>query len=405
MKYLLVLTDGMADYPLPELGGKTPLEYARTPNMDSLALVSIIGKVNTIPDSMPPGSDVANLSVMGYDPEKYYTGRSPIEAVSMGVDLGPEDLAFRCNLVTLSGEERYEDKTMLDYSSGEIDSQEAAVLIRALAAELAETHLDFHPGVSYRHLMVWRGAGDMHPVLTPPHDISDRVIGSYLPRGDGSGAITELMRRSWRLLETHPVNEARRARGLNPATSIWLWGQGHKPAVDSFQSRYGLKGSVVAAVDLVKGLGLSAGLKSVAVPGATGAIKTDFAAKARAAVDELKNGQDFVYMHIESPDECGHRGEALTKVWSIEQIDREVIGYIMSQMEQFDDFRLLITPDHPTPIILKTHSREPVPFLIFDKNHPVKPASPHFSEASAEQGPYIPEGFRLMDYFIRGSLD
>lgn len=404
MKYLLVLTDGMADYPVPELDGKTPLEYARTPNMDSLAGLSVLGKVNTIPDSMPPGSDVANLSVMGYDPEKYYTGRSPIEAISMGVSLEPEDLAFRCNLVTLSAEDVYASKTMLDYSAGEIESAEAAALIQSLAAELGEPQLEFHPGISYRHLMVWRGAGSLNPVLTPPHDISDRVIGPYLPGGDGASRLTSLMERSCQHLEAHPLNAQRREKGCRPATSIWLWGQGHRPALDSFYSRYGLKGSVVAAVDLVKGLGISAGLEAVKVPGATGAIKTDFAAKARAAINELKKGQDFVYMHIESPDECGHQGDALTKVWSIEQIDREVIGYIMSQLDLFDDFRLLITPDHPTPVALKTHSREPVPFLLYDRRHPAQPGADAFNERAAEGGLYVHQGFKLMDLFVRGSL-
>ncbi len=370
MKYLLILTDGMADYPVPGLDNQSPLESAQTPNMDTLARKSAVGRVNTIPDGMPPGSDVANLSVMGYDPQKFYTGRSPIEAVSMGVRLEPEDLAFRCNLVTLSPEDAYETRTMLDYSAGEISSEESAALIVDLASHLSETSLEFHPGVSYRNLMVWRGAGHIKPVLTPPHDISDRAVGPYLPQGDQASKIYDLMKRSTSILKVHPVNIERRSRNENEANSIWLWGEGHKPNLNSFSDKYGLKGSVVAAVDLVKGLGICAGLKPVMVPGATGGIKTDFAAKARAAVDELKNGQDFVYLHIESPDECGHKGDASLKCWSIEQIDREVVGYVMSQADQFDNLKVLITPDHATPVSLKTHSREPVPFLIWDKNQP-----------------------------------
>jgi 2,3-bisphosphoglycerate-independent phosphoglycerate mutase len=290
MKYLLILADGLADYKITELGGKTPLEYAQTPNMDYLARTSIIGKARTIPEGFPPGSDVANLAVMGYNPEIYYTGRSPLEAVSMGIQLGDNDLAIRCNLVTLSDPEEYSRKTMLDYSSGEISSAESKELIKALQNELGGQEISFHPGISYRHLLVWKNARGRKVNLTPPHDISEKVVGEYLPTGADSAVLMDLMLKSYDILKDHPINNKRRAAGQNPATSAWFWGEGNKPALDSFEKLYGLKGSVVAAVDLVKGLGISAGLKSVEVPGATGAIETNFAGKARAALDELKQG-------------------------------------------------------------------------------------------------------------------
>lgn len=402
MKYLLVLADGMADYKIEQLGGKTPLQYAQTPNIDALAANSLIGTVQTVPEGYPPGSDVANLSVMGYAPRIYYTGRSPLEAVSMGINLGDDDLAFRCNLVTLSNDEPYNQKTMVDYSSGEISSQEAAQLIAAVKAALGTELFNFYAGISYRHLMVWKGGTDRSFVLTPPHDISGRKISDYLPEGNDGKILLDLMIKSESILKDHPINIARREKGLNPATSLWFWGEGRKPCLSSFADKYNLKGSVVAAVDLVKGLGICAGLKPVSVEGATGGVKTNFAGKARAALDELKKEQDFVYLHIESPDEAGHQGEMKTKVWSIEQIDREVIGLIISELEEFEDIRIMVLPDHPTPISLRTHTSDAVPYMIYDKKHPLTDSVGKYDEDSALQGRFFDEGWKLMDYFIKG---
>ncbi|MEA1962332.1 MAG: cofactor-independent phosphoglycerate mutase [Bacillota bacterium] len=401
MKHLLLLTDGMADYKIPLLGNKTPLQYAKTPNMDAIAPHSKVGMVHTIPEGYPPGSDVANMSVMGYAPQNYYTGRSPLEAVSLGVDLGSADLALRCNLVTLSEEKDYSEKTMLDYSAGEISTEESAQLVAALQAELNSNLFAFHPGISYRHLTVWKDAMGKTPVLTPPHDISDRKIKDYLPSGDDANHILDLMQRSEKILRNHPINIAREEKGLHPATSIWLWGEGSRPSLDAFNDKYDLDGAVVCAVDLVRGLGICAGLTPVSVEGGTGAVKTNFAGKAKAAIDQLKQGKDFVYLHIESPDEAGHQGEPQTKVWSIEQIDQEVLGYILTEMASFDDFRLMILPDHPTPLSLKTHTSEPVPFMIYDKNHPEEGPT-QYNEETAANGPFISSGPELLRKFLSG---
>ncbi len=404
MKYLLLLADGMADYRIDSLGGKTPLQYARTPNMDMFVKSSYIGTVRTVPPGYPPGSDVANLAVMGYDPRQYYTGRSPLEAVSMGVNLHKNDLALRCNLVTLSEEANYADKTMLDYSAGEISSAESAQLIETIKTGLANETFQFHAGISYRHLMVWNNGANKSIELTPPHDISDRKIGAYLPQGADGELLLQLMMASQAYLLDHPVNAARIAQGLEPANALWFWGQGTKPALDSLTDRYQLKGSVVSAVDLVKGLGICAGLKPIEVVGATGGITTNFAGKARAALDELKNGQDFVYLHIESPDEAGHQGDLEAKIWAIEQIDSEVLGLIRNELNDFDELKLLLMPDHPTPLAIKTHTADPVPFMLFDKNRPVKSGIEFFDEESAQQGILIEDGYQLMDYFIKGNV-
>lgn len=402
MKYLLILTDGMADNKIDALGGRTPLQFAQTPNMDKLALVSEVGRVKTIPDNYPPGSDVANLSVMGYDPRLYYTGRSPLEAVSMGVELGASDLALRCNLVTLSAEKDYADKTMLDYSAGEISSEESTLLIEAIQAALSSEVFHFFAGISYRHLLVWKDGMGKSLRLTPPHDISDRKILAYLPAGDDSAPLLDLMVKSEAILLNHPVNRLRQAQELHPATSLWLWGEGSKPALNRFQDKYQLQGSVVSAVDLVKGLGICAGLTPIKVSGATGGIVTDFAAKARAALDELKRGQDFVYLHIESPDEAGHQGSMEKKIWSIEQIDQKVIGLVLAELDEFEDIRVLILPDHPTPLAIRTHTSDPVPFMLFDKHRPVDSGLNRFDEDTAQTGRFIENGHELMDYFILG---
>lgn len=402
MKYLLLLADGMADYNIDSLGGKTPLQYAHTPNMDMLAQSSYLGTVRTVPPGYPPGSDVANLAVMGYDPRQYYTGRSPLEAVSMGVNLDDMDLALRCNLVTLSGEANYADKTMQDYSAGEISSAESAQLIEAIKTGLNSDSFQFYAGISYRHLMIWKNGAAKSIELTPPHDISDRKIGMYLPQGADGDMLLQLMTASQVYLQNHPVNLTRIEQGLEPANSLWFWGNGTKPALNSFADKYQLQGSVVCAVDLVKGLGISAGLTPVKVAGATGGITTNFAGKARAALDELKNGQDFVYLHIESPDEAGHQGDLAAKVWAIEQIDAEVLGLIRTEMNQFDEIRLLIMPDHPTPLAIKTHTGDPVPFMLFDKKKPYKSGIELFNEESVQSGIYIEDGYQLMDFFIKG---
>lgn len=401
MKYLLVLTDGMADYKISSLGNKTPLQYAKTPNIDKLASSSEIGMVQTVPEGYAPGSDVANMSVMGYDPRRYYTGRSPLEAVSLGVDLGQNDISFRCNLVTLSDEKDYRKKTMLDYSAGEISTQEAAQLIAAVENELGSEVFSFNAGLSYRHLMVWKNGKNKSFKLTPPHDISDQKIEDYLPGGDDGEILLNLMIKSEAILKKHPVNLARTEKGLNPATSLWFWGEGSRPGMDSFYEKYKLDGSVVSGVDLVKGLGICAGLNIVEVEGATGGVETNFSGKARAALDELKKAKDFVYLHIESADEAGHQGVVATKVWSIEMIDKEVIGLIIDELDSFDDIRIMILPDHPTPLSLRTHTSDPVPFMIFDKNNPLKESIGKYDEETAAQGKLIPSGYELMELFIR----
>ncbi|MDH7479606.1 MAG: cofactor-independent phosphoglycerate mutase, partial [Syntrophomonadaceae bacterium] len=332
MKYVVVLADGMADYSLDELGQRTPLEYAHTPNFDRLAAISRLGMVKTVPDGMPPGSDVANLSVLGYDPAVYYTGRSPLEAVSMGVDLAEGDAAFRCNLVTLSEEPEYRDRVMVDYSADEISTDEARELINEVGRQLGSEEFSFYAGISYRHLMVWRG-GSLEVELTPPHDIPGKRIESHLPRGRCGPQLLALMQASPEILDQHPVNRRRIKNGQRPANSIWFWGEGRKPSLSSFADKFGLNGSVVCAVDLIRGLGVCAGLKPVRVPGATGGIVTNFLGKAQAAIRELLGGQDFVFIHIEAPDEAGHRGELDSKVRAIESIDREVVGEIVSALE------------------------------------------------------------------------
>lgn len=403
MKYVVVLGDGMADYPVKELGYKTPLQYANKPNMDKLASSGELGLVNTVPLNMKiPGSDIANMSVLGYDPEKYYTGRSPLEAVSMNIDLGEDDLAVRCNLVTLSAEENYEDKTMVDYSSDEITSEEAAELIKLVDEKLGSNTIRFHAGVSYRHCVVWKLKEDSNLDLTPPHDISTKKIANYLPKTEQGKILLELMKESEKLLKDHPINKDRIKRGLNPANSIWLWGEGRKPYLDSFYNKYKLRGAVVSAVDLIKGIGLCAGLKPLYVKGATGNINTDFSAKAQIAIDYLLNEGDFVYIHVEAPDECGHRHEIENKVRAIELIDEKVVGPILEQMEKQGDFKIMILPDHATPLSLRTHTHDPVPYIIYDSTNINKSSNLNYDEESAKKTNLIIEkGHKLMDRFLK----
>ena len=398
MKYVVILGDGMADYPTEALGGKTPLDVAQKPYMDMLASKGELGLVKTVPDDLPPGSDVANLSVMGYNPYKFYTGRSPLEAVSMGIDLGSEDTSFRTNLVMLSDEADYSKKTMLDYSADEITTAEAHELINAVNKELKNDILSFYGGISYRHLLVWHKC-DKQFRLTPPHDISNKVITEYLP---DSEIILDLMKRSYDILKDHPINKARVERGLHPANSIWIWGQGKKPELTSFKEKYGIDGVVISAVDLVKGIGICSQMRSIDVVGATGNIHTNFDAKAQATIDALDSA-DFAYVHIEAPDECGHRFEVDNKVRSIELIDEKIIKPIFEALSAKNEpFSIMVLPDHATPLSLGTHVNDAVPFAIY-KSDDIKVSELDYNETDATEGKYIADGYTLMDYFIGGN--
>ncbi|HOU10837.1 MAG TPA: cofactor-independent phosphoglycerate mutase [Clostridiales bacterium] len=401
MKYAVVLYDGMADYPVPALGGKTPMELAKKPVFDSLANRGEVGLVLTVQKELKPGSDVANLSVLGYDALQYYTGRSPLEAVSMGIDMAPGDVALRCNLVTLEGEGEYETLTMRDYSGGDISSAEAAQLIDAVQEALGGGRFDFFSGVSYRHCMMYHNGNSYLGTLTPPHDISGKVVGPYLPSHENAAVLGEMMEESFNLLRKHPVNRKRVAEGKLPANSIWLWGEGVKPALPSFEATYGLKGSIISAVDLLKGIGICAGMNTPHVEGATGYIDTDFKGKAEAAVAELCKGQDFVYIHIEAPDECGHRNEPEKKIRSIELIDELVLPVLLNYLDTQDDYKMMILPDHPTPIVTGTHASDPVPYMIYRKGRELHNFEGSINEQSAAKtGIFIEKGFTLMRRFI-----
>ncbi|NCU25744.1 cofactor-independent phosphoglycerate mutase [Candidatus Nomurabacteria bacterium] len=407
MKYLLLLCDGMADLPVSSLGGKTPMDVAHKPNMDRLSSSSYCGMARTVPLSLPPGSDTANMSVMGYDPELYYTGRSPIEAISMGIDLGEDDVAFRVNLVTLSDDTSvYDRKKMIDYSSDEISTEEASELIKAIDAKFGESGFRFYAGRSYRHCLIWEN-GPVKGNLTPPHDILTKVISGYLPAEPAHKKLRDIMTSSHDILKDHPINLERINKGSNPANSIWIWGQGTKPEMPPISLSYGLKGSVISAVDLIFGLGICAGMTPVSVNGATGTIHTDFAGKADAAVAEFERGQDYVYLHIEAPDECGHRNEVENKVLSIELIDKIVLGPIYDHLENNrkktgEDFRILIMPDHPTPLSLRTHTHEPVPFILYSScESPLAPVSVYSEKECSRTGVFFEKAHLLFDYFIR----
>lgn len=401
MKYLILLGDGMADVKNAELGGKTPLQFARTPNMDLIASKGVIGTAYTVPAGYPPGSDVANLSVMGYDPAEYYTGRSPLEAVSMGVDLEPDDVAFRCNLVTLSDDGEYAGKTMVDYSADEITTPESGELIQNINKTLGTKEIIFHTGFRFRHLMVWKG-GPEGVKLTPPHDISGRVIGEYLPVDEGGTTLLKLMKESYNILSGHPVNLKRSAQGLRPGNSVWFWGHGKKPALASFYEKYGLKGSVISAVDLIKGIGICAGLDIVKVENVTGTVETNASGKVSAALDELAKGKEFVYVHVEAPDAASHRGETETKIKAIELVD-EMLGQLLEGLKQFDSYKVMVLPDHPTPLDIMTHTDKPVPFVIYTSGQDNKNVNGVYDEEAAEKsGLAFPDGYKLMDYFIRG---
>ena len=399
MKYLVLLCDGMADTPVPELDGKTPMEAAHKPNMDALAKESFVGLAKTVPDGMKPGSDVANLSAMGYNPADCYTGRSPLEAASIGIDLKPNDYAIRCNLVTLSDEENYADKKMVDYCSDDISTEEADELVRFLQQHLPEG-ISLYTGVSYRHCLVWDNASPDIGELTPPHDISGRKVTEYLPDPDKAGVLLDLMKKSYDLLKDHPVNIARVARGKRPANSMWLWGQGRKAQLEAFEEKNGVKGAVISAVDLIKGIGILAQMDVIEVEGATGYIDTNFDGKAAACIRAFEKN-DLVYVHVEAPDECGHRGEVQNKVRSIEIIDEKILGPVKAALDQMGPHRIMILPDHPTPLAIKTHSSDPVPYLIYNSEKTCAGVDV-FTEATAKAtGNYLDKGYELMNELTR----
>lgn len=400
MKYIVILADGMADFKVPELGNKTPMQFAKKDYFDYFAAKGEVGLVSTIPAGMPPGSDTANLAVMGYNPAVYYSGRSPFEAASMGVELEDTDITFRCNVVTLSEAENYKDRVMLDHSADEITTEEAAVLIKDLKTELERQDMKLHPGISYRHLLVWNDAPKDYKLI-PPHDIIGRKVEEYLPSGKDSAILLQMMEKSVSILENHPINLDRISRGLKPANSIWIWGEGKKPLLSKFKEKYGLEGTVISAVDLIKGLGICAGLKVVEVEGATGNVHTNYTGKAKAALEALRDGDDFVYIHIEAPDECGHRNERDNKVKSIELIDNKIAGLIKEEMDKLgEDYKVMILPDHPTPLILRTHTSDPVPFLIYDSRNEKNNSFSFDEDGAMLSGLKFEEGYKLMDYFI-----
>ena len=398
MKYVIVLADGMADLPIDELGGKTPLEFAKSPCMDALACGGSMGMVKTVPTSMKPGSDVANLSVIGYNPMECYSGRSPLEALSVGVDMKDTDIVFRCNLVTLSENEPYEEKVILDHSSGEISTEDADILMDAVRDAFQNETFKFYTGTSYRHITIW----DMGELLElePPHDHLGQVIGQYLPENP---LFREMMKKSFDVLNNHPLNLKRAAEGKNKANSMWFWGAGTKPSLQNFTEKTGLKGTMISAVDLLKGIAVGAGMDVAFVEGATGSLDTNYLGKAQAAIDALlKDKQDLVYIHVEAPDEMGHQGNLAHKIQSIEEIDKNVLAVLKKALDEAgEDYRILVLPDHPTPICIRTHTSEPVPYVLYDSTR-VENKNTVFSEKTAEAtGIYQPDGYRLMDLLIK----
>lgn len=400
MKYLVLLCDGMADYPVEELGNLTPMEKAHKPNMDMLAKKGEVGLVKTVADGLKPGSDVANLSVLGYDPARYYSGRSPLEAGSIGIDMKPTDVSFRANLVTLSDEENYEDKTMVDYCSDDISTAEAADLIDFLKQHLDNKEFTLYSGVSYRHCLIWANGTLDVGTLTPPHDITLRPIKEYIPQSPNAAKLYDMMKRSYELLKDHPINKARMERGLRPANSLWLWGEGVRKPLAQFKDRFGLNASMISAVDLLKGIGKFSGMNVVNVEGATGYLDTNFEGKAQAAIDEFKSGQDFVYIHVEAPDECGHRHEIENKVKAIELIDEKILAPVLAELEAMGDYKILIMPDHATPLALRTHTNDPIPYLIYDSTKEQSGVDCLCERTAKETGVYMPIGHELMSRFI-----
>ena len=398
MKYIVVLGDGMADRPIPELNGKTPLEAANTPVMDEMAGKGIVGLAHTIPEGMSPGSDTANLAVLGYNPRLYYTGRSPLEALSIGVDMKETDVALRCNIVTVSDDDLpYEEKTIIDHSSSEISTEDAAVLIEAVRKELENDIYKFYVGTSYRHLTIW-DKGSVVP-LTPPHDILGKVIGGYLPKEE---ALYEMMKKSYDILNNHPLNVARAEKGLNKANSLWFWGAGTKPCLTSFFEKTGKKGVMISAVDLLKGIAVGAEMKVVEVEGADGTLHTNYEGKAQAAVDALlKDDYDFAYIHVEAPDEMGHQGSLERKLKAIEFLDERVIKVVKEQMDASGvDYRMLVTPDHPTPIAIRTHSSDPIPFLLYDSTKQRRRIGFYNEKEAMMSGIVVEDGYEMINKLL-----
>ena len=401
MKHVVILGDGMADYAVPELLGKTPLDVAKHPTMDYIAARGEFGLVQTIPDGMSPGSDTANLAVFGYDPAVYYSGRSPLEAASLGIPLAADDVTYRCNFVTLKDGDDIGDSVMVDYSAGEISSEEAAELVACLNAALSDENVHLYPGFSYRHCLVLHHA-ETGAIVTPPHDISTQTTRDRLPKGANAALLNRWMQASRRLLSDHPVNRARVAAGKNPANCVWFWGEGRRPALTSFREKTGLVGAVVSAVDLIQGIGVCAGMQVLHVPGATGTYTTNFSGKAEAALDALANGCDYVYIHMEAPDECGHHHQVEEKVYSIEQIDEKVLSPIMYKLgERGEPFTILLLPDHPTPLTKMTHVSDPVPFVLYHCGDVVRNENVRYCEAdAAKTGVFIERGYTLLDRML-----
>jgi len=398
MKYIVLLGDGMSDEKMPQLGDRTPLQAAKTPNMDYMAKRGRLGLARTVPVGLPPGSDVANLSVFGYDPRTCYTGRSPLEAASMGVELGSSDVALRVNLVTLNPTGT--SLVMQDYSAGHITTDEGRELVDDLQRQLGDTEFQFFPGVGYRHLLVWRNGKD-NLTATPPHDITGKNIIDFLPKGDGADRLIYLMNSAQMVMSQHPVNKRRREAGKLPANSIWLWGHGRSPRMETYRERFGLSGAVISAVDLIRGIGIYAGLDIIKVPGATGYIDTNYSGKAEAALSALKSC-DYVYLHVEAPDEAGHGGNLDHKLKAIEDFDALVVGPVMEGMRQFGEYRILCTPDHPTPLRLMTHTSEPVPFILYSGEDREIPSVGGYDEDEAKKtGLLLEEGFRLMELMMK----
>ncbi len=397
MKYIVLVGDGMADYPLKELGERTPLEAGRIPNMDFIAKNGTLGRVKTIPDNMTPASDVANISILGYDPHKFYTGRGPLEAANLGVELEDDDVAFRCNLITASAD------ILKDYSAGHISSKEAQILIKFLDENLGTNRVRFYPGISYRNLLLVKRGHDEHLEeleCKPPHDITGQNIPKNLPKGQGKDLIIKLMQDAQKILENHEINMVRLDLKENPANAIWLWGQGKKPSMPKFQDKFGISGSVISAVDLIKGLGRILGLQVINVPGATGYYDTDYEGKAKAALESLRK-KDFVFVHVEAPDEAGHNGDLREKITAIERFDQLVVGTILNAFKGRDDFRILVLPDHATPVSVRTHTTDIVPFGIFGKGVTKGEFQKYSENEAMKSGLYFEKGYELMDYFIK----
>ena len=402
MKYLVLIPDGMADKKIEQFGNKTPMQKAKKPMIDCLASKSLVGTVSNVPEGMVPESDTANMAILSFDPKIYSKGRSPLEALSMGIEMQPDETAYRCNVVTLSeDEERYEDKIILDHSADEISTAEADELIKAMQEHFGNEGRRFYTGVSYRHCLIKKNGNDRYPFMRP-HDILGKRIGEYLPKAENGGEeFYRLMKESYDILNHHPVNEARRKRGLKPANSVWFWSPGKKPQLPNFKDKWGLDGAVISAVDLIKGIGICAGMRSIDVEGATGNVHTNYDGKAAAAIEAFQSGHDYVYIHVEGPDECGHRAETDNKVLSVELIDRKILAPVYEYLKSTDeDFKILVLPDHPTPIEIRTHSMEPVPFFLYDSRKDACGVTTFTEASAAETGLYIPDGFTLMERVI-----